>query len=143
MLGGRGQLLDLVAQHGELLAGLLEDGGELLVLRGDLGELALGLEQPLLHHPDPARGVLQPAAQDRGLLLERPNGGAQRRRLVLRALLSHTVSSSSFAYLAREVYGRGTRSHGPSARVPPTAHAHFAGPGRGYDQGEVTRRTPQ
>ena len=56
--GGRlGELLDLLAQQRELLFGLLERVGQLLVLRDGLLELAAGLEQPLLERLD-ARGLL-------------------------------------------------------------------------------------
>ena len=43
-----GELVDLVAQRGDVLARLAEGVAQLLVLGHGLGQLALGLEQPLL-----------------------------------------------------------------------------------------------
>ena len=70
-VGGRGlgQLLDLLAQGGQLLLGLLEGEGQLLVLRGGVGQLALGLEQALLEGLDPARALLEPATERVDLIL--------------------------------------------------------------------------
>ena len=70
-VGGRRlrELLDLLAQRGQLLLGLLEGEGQLLVLRGGLRELSLGLEQPLLERLDPARALLQPSPQRVDLIL--------------------------------------------------------------------------
>ncbi len=65
------QLLDLLAEGGDVLPGFPEGGRQLLVLRQRLGELALRLEEPLLQGPDPLRGVLQPPAQADDLLLQR------------------------------------------------------------------------
>ena len=74
-VGGRrlGELLDLLAQHGQLLLGLLEGEGQLLVLRGGVGQLPLGLEQALLEGLDPPGALVQAPAQGVGLLL----GGGQ------------------------------------------------------------------
>ena len=66
-----GELLDLLAQGGDVLARLAEGVGELLVLRDGLGQLALGLEQPLLERAHPLGRLLQPAPQLHDLLLER------------------------------------------------------------------------
>ena len=79
-VGGRGlgELLDLLAQRGQLLLGLLEGEGQLLVLRGGLGQLALGLEQALLEGLHPARALLQPAAERVDLVLGVGQLGAQR-----------------------------------------------------------------
>ena len=79
-VGGRrlGELLDLLAQGGQLLLGLLQGEGQLLVLRGGLGQLALGLEQALLEGLDPARALLQPAAERVDLVLGVGQLGAQR-----------------------------------------------------------------
>ena len=67
-----GELLDLLAQGGDVLACLTQGVGELLVLRDRLGQLTLGLEQLLLQGADPLRGVLQPPAEVDHLLLEEP-----------------------------------------------------------------------
>ncbi len=67
-----GQLLDLVAQRGDVLAGLAQGVGQLLVLRDGLGQLALALEQALLEGAHPFGGVGQPSSQRGHLLLEQP-----------------------------------------------------------------------
>ena len=79
-VGGRrlGELLDLLAQGGQLLLGLLQGEGQLLVLRGGLGQLALRLEQALLEGLDPARALLQPAPERVDLILGIGQLGAQR-----------------------------------------------------------------
>ena len=67
--GGLGELLDLVAQERELLLGLLEGEGQLLVLRDGLLQLAAGLEETLFERLDarvlvlsaPGRCVVSPA----------------------------------------------------------------------------------
>ena len=64
------ELLDVFAERGDVLARLTQRGGELLVLGDGLGELALGLEEPLLERADALGGVLQPAAEDDDLFLE-------------------------------------------------------------------------
>ncbi len=71
-IGGRrlGQLVDLLTEGGDVLTGLTEGVGQLLVLRDGLLELALGLEQLLLEGADALRGVLQPAAKGADLLLQ-------------------------------------------------------------------------
>ena len=66
-----GELLDLLAQGGDVLARLAQGVGELLVLRDGLGQLALRLEQPLLERAHPLGRVLQLAAEEGDLLLER------------------------------------------------------------------------
>ena len=69
--GGRGgELLDLFLEGDDLLPGLPEGGGQALVLGQGLGELALGLEQALLEHPDLPGRVLEAAAEQGRLLLE-------------------------------------------------------------------------
>ena len=75
------ELLDLLAQGGQLLLGLLEGEGQLLVLRGGLGQLALGLEQPLLEGLHPARALLQPPPERVDLVLGICQLGAQRLEL--------------------------------------------------------------
>ena len=64
-VGGRGlgELLDLLAQGGQLLLGLLQGEGQLLVLGDGVGQLALGLEQPLLERLHPPRALLKPAPE--------------------------------------------------------------------------------
>ena len=64
-VGGRrlGELVHLLAQGGDVLLGLLEREGQLLVLRHGMCELALGLEQPLLERANPARRLLQAAPE--------------------------------------------------------------------------------
>ena len=63
-VGGRrlGELVDLVAQRGDVLARLPQRVAQLLVLGHRLGQLALGLEQPLLEGAHPLRGVGQLAS---------------------------------------------------------------------------------
>ena len=72
-VGGRrlGQLVDLVAQGGDVLARLPQRVAELLVLGHGLGELALRLEQALLERPDPLRRVGHPGAQVSDLVVQR------------------------------------------------------------------------
>ena len=65
-----GELVDLFAQGGDVLARLAQGVGELLVLGHRLGELALGLEQPLLERAHPLGGVLEAPAQGQHLFLE-------------------------------------------------------------------------
>ena len=60
--GGLGQLLDFLAQRSELFLRLLEGEGQLLVLGGGVGQLALALEQTLLEGLHPAGTLLEPAA---------------------------------------------------------------------------------
>jgi hypothetical protein len=59
---GHGQLLDLLAERGDVLARLTQGGGQALVLGDGLGELALGLEDALLEGADPLGRVLEPQA---------------------------------------------------------------------------------
>ena len=70
-VGGRGlgQLLDFFAQRGQLLLGLLQGEGQLLVLRRGVGQLALALEEALLESLDPAGALLQAAAERVDLVL--------------------------------------------------------------------------
>ena len=65
------ELLDLFAQRADVLARLAQRRRELLVLGDGLGELALGLEQALLERADALGGVLEAAAEDDDLFLER------------------------------------------------------------------------
>ena len=81
--GRLGQLLDLLAQVGDVLLGRLQGEGQLLVLGDGLGQLALGLEELLLEGLHPARALLEPAAQDRDLLLGGQGTGPERLEIVL------------------------------------------------------------
>ena len=65
-----GQLVDLVAQCGDVFARLTEGVAQLLVLPDGLGELALGLEQTLLEGPDAIRSVGEARPQLGDLLAE-------------------------------------------------------------------------
>ena len=65
-----GELVDLLPQRGDVLAGLPQGVGQALVLRQGLLQLALGLEEPLLQGPHPLGGVGQPPAQGGHLLFE-------------------------------------------------------------------------
>ena len=64
------ELLDLLAEIGDLLPRLAQGVGELLVLRHRLGQLALGLEQALLERADALGCVLQLAPELDDFLLE-------------------------------------------------------------------------
>ena len=75
---GLGELLDLFAQGGQLLLRLLQGEGQLLVLRGGLGQLPLRLEQALLEGLDTPRALLQPAPERVDLILGICQLGAQR-----------------------------------------------------------------
>ena len=66
---GLGELVDLLAQRGDVLLRLLQGVGQLLVLRHRLGQLALGLEQPLLERLDAAGPLRQASAQDGDFLV--------------------------------------------------------------------------
>ena len=66
---GLGELVDLLAQRGDVLLRLLQRVGQLLVLRDGLGQLALGLEQPLLEGLDAPGPLRQAPAQDGDLLV--------------------------------------------------------------------------
>ena len=55
-----GQLVDLLAQRGDVVARLTQRVGELLVAGDRLGQLALGLEQPLFERAHPLGCLGQP-----------------------------------------------------------------------------------
>ena len=61
-----------------MLAGFPQGVAELLVLGDRLGQLALGLEQPLLEGADPLRGVGEPSPQVGDLVAQGVDLGAQR-----------------------------------------------------------------
>ena len=68
---GAGRLRELVhlfAQRRDVLLGLLQGVGQLLVLRDRLGQLALGLEESLLERLDASGPLRQAAPQDGDLL---------------------------------------------------------------------------
>ena len=92
-----GELLDLFAQRGDVLARLAQGVGQLLVLGDGLGQLALGLEQPLLERADPLRA--------------RPAGGA-----------GATTTSSSRAFDLLAELGRARPRTSPSRRSCSVAH---------------------
>jgi hypothetical protein len=64
------ELVDLFAQRRDVLTRLTESRGEPFVLGHRLGELALGLEEPLLEGAHALGCVLQPPAQDDHLFLQ-------------------------------------------------------------------------
>ena len=64
------ELVDLVAQGGDVLARLTQRVAELLVLDDGVGQLALGLEQALLEGAHPLGRIGQLAAQVGDLLVE-------------------------------------------------------------------------
>ncbi len=68
--GRHRELLDLLAERGDVLARFAEGGREPFVLGDGLLELTLGLEDLLLEGADPLGGVLEAAAQDDDLFLE-------------------------------------------------------------------------
>src|SRR4029450_11886445 len=70
------ELVDLVAQRGDVLASLPERVAQLLVLRDRLGQLALGLEQTFLQRAHPLRGIGKPGAQMGDLLAQRVDLGS-------------------------------------------------------------------
>jgi len=63
------ELVDFLPQGRDVLLGLLEGVGQLLVLRDGLGQLALRLEEALFQGLDPARSLREAAAQDADFLL--------------------------------------------------------------------------
>jgi hypothetical protein len=92
-----GQLVDLFPQRRDVLAGLLEREGQLLVLRDGLGKLALGLEQALLEGADAVRGLGQAPAQLDDLFLGNvhPLDQLGRTGLVARRPIPSPVSHSA------------------------------------------------
>ena len=88
--GGLGELVDLVAERGDLVARLPEGVGELLVLAHRVGQLALGLQQALLQGAHPLGRVLEATAEDEDLVLER--GGLLAQLVLARLALRIGVS---------------------------------------------------
>ena len=78
---GLRELVDLLAQGRDVLAGLAQGEGEPLVLRNGLLELALGLEQLLFEGAHPLGRVLHPPAEAEDLLLEHRRLVAELRHL--------------------------------------------------------------
>ena len=72
------ELLHLLAQRGQLLLGLLQREGELLVLRRRLGQLPLRLEQALLECLHATGALLEPAPERVDLVLRVHQLGAER-----------------------------------------------------------------
>ena len=117
------ELLDFFAQRADVLARLAQRRRELLVLRDGLGELALGLEQTLLERSHPLGRVLEAAAQDDDLFL-------QRLHLLLKVTdLAFVLSEASLVlggHVTTSHCGRALDAHpipGLSA-----SRAHFAAP---------------
>ena len=69
-----GELVHLFAEGGDVLTGLPERVGELLVLGDSLGELALGLEQTLFEHTHSLGCLGQLAPQREDLVLQQAQG---------------------------------------------------------------------
>ena len=59
-----GQLLDFVAQRGDLVPGLLDGDRKFLVVRAGLGQLAARLEELLLEYLDAAVGLVDVAQRE-------------------------------------------------------------------------------
>jgi hypothetical protein len=88
------ELLDLLAQRGDVLARLAQGRRQALVLRDGLGHLALGLEKSLFERAHALRSVLEAAPQDDDLLLERLELRLQVVDLALVLLEAHLVLGS-------------------------------------------------
>ena len=86
-----GELVDLLAERGDVVARLPQGVGELLVLRHRLAQLALGLEQPLLERAHALGRVLEPPPQREDLLLEGAGVLLQLGQLVLLADGDHLL----------------------------------------------------
>ncbi len=92
-----GELVDLVAQRGDVLAGLAKGVAQLLVLRDRLGELALGLEEALLERALALRRIGKALPQLVDLLLQHDD---------LR--LQHRVGAVRILCHGRNLHARGT-----------------------------------
>ena len=88
-----------------MLARLAQGGRQALVLRDGLGELALRLEQPLLEGADPLGRVLEPAAEDDDLFLERLQLGLEIADLALVLGETPLVLRSHLPHLHRKAVG--------------------------------------
>ncbi len=75
--GWGGELLHLLLQRHHLLAGVPQGVGQLAVLRQRRVQLRLGLQETLLHGPDTGGRVVEPAPQQRRLLLQELDPGPQ------------------------------------------------------------------
>ncbi len=104
-----GQLVDFVAQRGDVLARLAQRVAELLVLCGRLGQLTLRLEQPFLQRSNPIRGVCEARPQvgvlltqdgelslDRGQIAARRVGRIGRAESIVPICLVHEHLPRSF-----------------------------------------------
>ena len=98
-----------------ICSGLPQGGGQAFVLGQGLGELALGLEEAFLEHPDLAGRVLQAAAEQGRLLLEELDLPLQ--LAGLRRLLWHGVGVATGPRLPGAV---GVLRESPSAVVEAT-----------------------
>ena len=147
-----GELLDLLAQGGQLLLGLLQGEGQLLVLRGGLGQLALRLEEPLLEGLDPARGSPAAGGGARGSRPRRRPArraalrpGQRLRRELRSRMVTLALAPAHSAGIAR-ARDRCTGSAGPDeyaggdreARLTVRGTPHYGprGPSGGCDKGE-------
>ena len=83
-----GQLVDLVAQRGDVLARLPQGVAQLLVLGDGLGQLTLGLEQPLLEGAHSLRGIGQAGSKVGDLFDQRVDLGSDG----LGGLVGHAAS---------------------------------------------------
>ena len=103
-----GQLLDFVAQRRDLVAGLLDRDGELLVVRAALGQLTPGLEELLFEHLDAPVGLVDVAERE---VARRAARRLARRSLVRRLGVEslRTVHDVTLGERARDL-----RSHGSS-----------------------------
>ena len=125
------ELLDLFAERGDVLARLAEGGRQALVLRDGLGQLALRLEQPLLEGADPLRGVLEPAAEDDDLFLERLQLGLEIADLTLVLGETPLVLRSQLPHLQEKLSGASRR----------TLHRHLSVPdhlSRRFDDSHIS-----
>ena len=98
-----GQLVDLVAQRRDVVAGLAQGEGQLLVLRDRLGELPLGIEQSLFERSHAPRAFLEPPEQDGHLVPEDADLLAQ--RLVVRDELGGVARGAGCAAVSRALIG--------------------------------------
>ena len=131
-----GELVDLVAQRGDVLARLAQGVAELLVLGDGLGQLALGLQQPLLERAHPLRGVGHLAPEVGDLVLERVDLGLQaprpaRRRCRARWTPSGRPSRATLHGHLGRVLETSTSRRVPDEATSPACHrSHTDGPAR-------------
>jgi hypothetical protein len=132
-VGGRrlGELVDLLAQRRDVLAGFAQGVGEPLVLGDGLGQLPLGLEQALLEGAYTLRRVLQPPPQREELVFQDRCMVTQLRQLGLDLGL---VDGDHLPHLrpSRTLHGGagGPASPGRSANVSPVVAVLIPSPAR-------------